>query len=294
MQRLRNLGGTFILAILAALTASAAAPPKAQLPQEPNELVRAVIQNELKQTSAEGAMYMWRQKTVKPQRTTTREMVETPDGVIGRVLLINGTPLNDQQRKEEDARVNRLLDPSKMRDKRKEQEEDDRRTRKMVGAMPDAFIYQYAGTEQRNGHTFVTLSFKPNPTFDPPSRETMVFEAMEGTITLDTTAQRIAKIDGTMFRDISIGWGIIGHLDKGGRFIVEQNEVDPGHWEITRMRLLFTGKALMFKTIKIDQVDEASNFRRVQKMTVAQALDLLKKSEATVAQSNAQSASAQP
>jgi hypothetical protein len=80
-------------------------------------------------------------------------------------------------------------------------------------------------------------------------------------------------------KDVSIGWGIIGHLDKGGQFIVEQAEVDKGDWEITKMRLNFTGKALIFKSIRIDETDVSTDFRKVPKMTVAQALDFLKKAD---------------
>jgi hypothetical protein len=166
-----------------------------------------------------------------------------------------------------------------MQQKRKQQNEDESRTKRMVAALPDAFIYQYTGTEEKNGHTLVNMKFSPNPKFSPPSREALVYQGMEGTMIIDATAMRMAKIDGTMVKDVSIGWGIIGHLDKGGQFIVEQADVDKGDWEITKMRLNFTGKALIFKSIRIDETDTSTDFHRVPKMTVAQALDFLKKAD---------------
>lgn len=254
------------------------------LPQNANDLVREVVKNELKPPSQDDAYYTWKQRTVKPNRTIVRQMVETPEGVLARLLSINDNPLTPEEQKKEDARVNRLLDPSQMNAKRKEQKEDEERTRKMVGALPDAFNYQYAGTQEKDGHTFVTLKFTPNPNFNPPSRETLVFQGMEGTLTVDATAKRIAKIDGTMMKDVSIGWGIIGHLDKGGRFVVEQAPVGDDQWEVKMMKLNFTGKALIFKNIRIDSVDTATDFKRVPKMTVQQALEMLKKGETSQAQ----------
>ncbi len=106
-------------------------------------------------------------------------------------------------------------------------------------------------------------------------------------MTIDATAKRIVKIDGTMMKDVSIGWGIIGHLDKGGKFFVEQAPIAEGQWEITQMRLNFSGKALIFKSIRIDSVDTATDFKKVPRLSVQQALDMLKKAETPQQQSSA-------
>lgn len=275
------------IALLVALGLSAwaqNAQPNRTLPANANELVREVVKNELNPPSQDETYYTWKQRTVKPNRTIVRQMVETPEGVLARLLSINDRPLTPEEQQKEDARVNRLLDPSQMNAKRKEQKEDEDRTRKMVGALPDAFNYQYVGTEEKNGHMMVNLKFTPNPNFSPPSRETLVFQGMEGTMTVDATAKRIAKIDGTMMKDVSIGWGIIGHLDKGGRFVVEQAPVGDDQWEVKMMKLNFTGKALIFKNIRIDSVDAATDFKRVPRMTVQQALEMLKKGETSQSQ----------
>jgi hypothetical protein len=252
-----------------------------QLPENPNELVRETVQNELNPPSRNEVYFTWKQRTVKPNRTIVRQMVETPAGLIARVISINDRQLTPEELRKEDQRIYRLLDPSQMNAKRKEQKDDEERTRKMVAALPDAFQYEYAGTEQKDGHTWVNLKFKPNPHFDPPSRETLVFEGMQGDMTIDSTAKRIAKIDGTMMKDVSIGWGIIGRLDKGGRFYVEQAPIGDGQWEITKMRLNFNGRALIFKSIHIDSVDTATDFKKVPKMSVQEALDMLKKADST-------------
>jgi hypothetical protein len=235
---------------------------------------------------ADTEFHAWKEKQVKPARTTTKQYVETPDGLLGRLLTVNGKPLSGDDLSKEDARINRLLDPRQMQQKRKQQKEDENRTRKIVAALPDAFIYKQTGTEEKDGHTLVNLHFTPNPNFSAPNKETLVLQGMEGEMTVDSTAMRMVKIDGTMTKDVSIGWGIIGHLDKGGRFEVHQTEVDKGDWEVTYMRLNFTGKALIFKTIRINEVDTSYDFRKVPKMSVAEAINFLKKSDtdsATVA-----------
>ena len=59
----------------------------------------------------------------------------------------------------------------------------------------------------------------------------MFSSAWQGVILIDPTECRIAKIDGTLFKEVSFGWGILGHLDKGGHFLVEQRDVGDDYLE---------------------------------------------------------------
>lgn len=259
---------------------------KPNLPANPQDLVRRTIANELK-PSQDKTLYEFRVTKKLPQRTETKQMVETTDATLGRLVLINGKPLTAEQRAKEDARLQRLTnDASEMAKKKKEQADDDRRTREMVQALPDAFLYQYAGTENKEPWgEIAVLKFKPNPNFDPPNHETLVYRGMEGEMWVAIPEYRLAKIEARLFKEVQFGWGIIGHLDQGGQFIVEQKPVNSGHWEPSHMVLNFTGKVLLFKTLNIQQDETTSDYKPVPQMTVAQALDFLKKEEIQVAQS---------
>jgi hypothetical protein len=287
-SKIRKLLGVWVLAFALACLGQA---PKAELPKDPNELVRAAIANELK-SNADKQRYEYRVTKKLQDRTEVKQMVDTPDGTLGRLILINGKPLTPEQRAKEDARLQRLIDdPAQMSGKRKEQQDDDRRTREMVKAMPDAFIYEYAGTENKEPWgEIAVLKFKPNPNFDPPNQETKVYRGMQGEMWIDLSAMRLAKIEAKLFRDVAFGWGILGHLDQGGQFIVEQKPVSGSHWEPSHMVLNFTGKVLLFKTLKIRQDETTSDYKPVTNMGLAQALDFLKKQETEVAQA-AQNAS---
>lgn len=276
------------------LLASAAAWAQASKPEllkDPDQLVRAVITNELK-PNPDKQHYEYKVIKKLPERTEVKQMVDTPGGTLGRLVLVNGKPLTPEQSKKEDARLQRLIDdPSQMAAKRKEQQDDDRRTREMVKAMPDAFTYQYAGTrnEEPWGELQI-LTFKPNPNFNPPNQETKVYRGMEGEMWIDVKDMRLAKIEAKLFRNVEFGWGILGHLDQGGQFVVEQKPVKGGHWEPSHMVLNFTGKVLMVKTLKIRQDETTTDYRPVENMNLEQALNFLKKQETEVAQT-AQNAS---
>jgi hypothetical protein len=50
------------------------------------------------------------------------------------------------------------------------------------------------------------------------------------------------------------------------------------------MVLNFTGRALIFKTIKIEEDETTTDYRPVPPMSIAQAVDLLKKRDGEIAQ----------
>ena len=102
---------------------------------------------------------------------------------------------------------------------------------------------------------------------------------------IDPKQHRIARIDGTLLKDVGFGWGILGHLDKGGHFLVEQADVGDGSWDIARMSITFTGKILLFKRLDMKSTEVFSEFRSVPVgLSFAQAIDLLKKQEALLAE----------
>lgn len=252
--------------------------PAAQPPEiNPQELVRRAVANEVK--SGDDVSLMFRVRRQTPKGVQTRQYVETAEGTVGMLVAINDQPLTPLQRQQEFARLDQLQsNPAELRKKKKQQKEESDRVTRMVQALPDAFTYQYEGKQEVNGVEVVRLRFAPNPDFNPPGREQQVFTGMEGFLLIEPNQARIARIDGTLFKDVGFGWGILGHLDRGGRFVVVQGPVANGYWSTTHMQLSFTGKALFFKSINIQETEDSSDFRRVPgHMTFAQGVELLKK-----------------
>lgn len=253
--------------------------PSHQHSFNPQELVRQAVANQIRSGDDDvSLMFRVRRRTPKGG-VQAREYVETAEGTVGMLVAVNDQPISAEQRRQEFARLEQLLhNPAELRKKQKQQKQDSDRVTRMVKALPDAFRYQYEGTEEVNGLELVRLRFQPNPDFDPPSREQQVFTGMNGFLLIEPHQERIARIDGTLFKDVGFGWGILGHLDRGGRFVVVQGPVAEGYWTTTHMQLSFTGKALFFKSINIQETEDSSDFRRVPgHMTFAQGVEMLKK-----------------
>ncbi len=298
----RRIQATLVLAALVCcgLAAMGQNPPAAAAPANGNNaiephtpaeaqaLVRTAIQHQLDEDARPGGpAFRYTLRENGKRGILTKEMVQTKDGIVARLVAINDRPLSEADRQADDQKLNLLLhDPQAREKKLKEQREDDKRTRKMVGAIPDAFLFTPDGMVEGSRGPVVRLRFKPNPNFNPPSRELQVFQGMEGTMLIDPRAKRLAEIDGKLFRDVNFGWGILGHLDKGGEFMVQQSDVTGnGNWEVTRMKLNFDGKAVIFKPIHIRDDDRATNFHVVPNdLSFAQGIELLRRQESAVAE----------
>ena len=78
--------------------------------------------------------------------------------------------------------------------------------------------------------------------------------------------------------EVKFAGGLLGHLEKGGQFAVKRAEVAPAHWEVTEMTVNMRGKALLFKTISVQQRELHRNFDRVpDDLTISDAAALLLK-----------------
>ncbi|MGH9554503.1 MAG: hypothetical protein ACRD2Y_01655, partial [Terriglobales bacterium] len=97
--------------------------------------------------------------------------------------------------------------------------------------------------------------------------------------------RRIARLDAALVEDVKLGWGLVATLHKGGRFRLEQSKQPGGRWEISQMTLDFTGRAFLFKSLKIKQEQSISNVRRVpDNLSLAQGIELLRKQDTEIAE----------
>ncbi|HKW19396.1 MAG TPA: hypothetical protein VJO35_17940 [Terriglobales bacterium] len=255
----------------------------------PAELVRRAVHNEIASNQNTNDHFMFKDLKKTPQFSQVKLLVETQEATAGLLVMQDGRPLNPQQKQAEDQRLqNYMQNTQDLRRKRKQEREDAEHTERILRALPDAFLYERDGTQEGQpglggpGDTLLQLNFRPNPNYNPPSHVEQVLTGMYGHLLIDTDQERIAEIDGTLKREVGFGWGILGHLDPGGRFVVHQADVGAHQWEVTRMELSFTGKILLVKKLNIRSSDVFSDFHPVSKnLTFAQGVDLLKKEAAT-------------
>jgi hypothetical protein len=254
LPRLRSILSLLVLGSMAA----GSAPAKEDVAE--GELLKRALAVEFASIQDAQHPMRYRLRKSSPRLSTTKEIFETNDGAVARLVAINDHPLSTaDEQKEQDRLSGLLIDPSRQRHRKQAEAEDTGRILKVMRALPSAFIYQYAGEAEGPTGKVEKFTFRPNPRFDPPDLETEALTAMTGEIWVDAAQGRIAKLEGHLQQDVDFGWGILGRLNKGGWIVIEQADVGNHQWRIVHFQMVMSGR-LVFKTRTFDTVEDETQF----------------------------------
>jgi hypothetical protein len=250
-------------------------------------LVKRALAAELQKADTSQHPLRYRLHKTSTHLSTTKEIIETKDGAVARLVAINDKPLGPEDEQKEQARLAGLLsDPSRQRHRKQAEDADTARVLKVLRALPDAFLYQFAGSGIGPTGKVEKFSFKPNPAFDPTDLETQALTAMSGELWVDSVTERVTRLEGHLQQDIDFGWGILGRLNKGGWIVIEQADIGNHQWRIVRFQMVMSGR-VFFKTRSFDTTEEESTFTAMPPgMTYAQAIRVLEGDSAQPSESN--------
>jgi hypothetical protein len=239
----------------------------------PSDLVKSVIYNELHPANTVDVYWKYQLLKQIDGKQETRTVVETKSGSLDRLLSVAGKPLTGAQESNEARRILKFShSPEEQRKAEQNRRKDAEQCNNILKMIPDAFIFEYAA----ESGTAAKLTFKANPKFIPPSREGKVLQQMAGEMWVDAREKRLISINGRLVSDVKFGGGFLGHLEKGGEFSVKRAEITPGDWEMTELSVNMQGKALLFKSISVQQKELHSKFEQIpDDLSLADAANIL-------------------
>jgi hypothetical protein len=240
---------------MAAMAAAQSAPQPA--------LVERALANEVAaaQDGAHPMRYVLHKSS--PRLTTTKDLVETRDGLVAMLVSVNDQPLTAQNQAREQARLDGLLsDPGKQRHRKQTEDDDTARALKVLRALPAAFVYRDAGPWSAGSGPVERFTFTPNPKYSPPDLETQVLTAMSGELWIDPANARVVRLEGRIQQDVDFGWGILGRLYKGGWITIDQAEVSAGVWRIAKFQMAMSARVVI-KTRNFDTTEIESQYAPV-------------------------------
>lgn len=223
------------------------------------KLINEVIANELADRVQQRKwMYVIAKRDGK--QTVTEEQVETKEGPLYRVLAIDGTPLNPDQRQQDNARMDRLLhDPGQQLKVKRGVDEDEQKLENLMRLMPEAFLYDYDGVEGN----LVRIKFRPNSNYNPLTYEARVAHSLGGILLIDSQQKRLAKLSGRLLNRVEFGYGLLGHIDDGGTIEIGRVQVGDSQWKTDLINIQVSGRLVLFKSISQQQYETRSGFRVV-------------------------------
>ena len=244
---------------LVSLSLGLAAMAAAQSAPDPG-LIQRALANELAaaQDATHPMRYVLRKSS--PRVTTTKDMIETRDGMVALLVAVDDRPLSPSDEAHEQARLNALLaDPGKQRHRKQAEDVDAGRALEVLRVLPTAFLYQYAGQGAGNVERY---AFRPNPAFSPPNLETEALASMSGEIWIDPAQARVVRLEGHVRQDVDFGWGILGRLYKGGWIVIDQADVGGGVWRIVKFQMEMSAR-IVIKTRAFTTTETETQFAPV-------------------------------
>jgi hypothetical protein len=120
--------------------------------------------------------------------------------------------------------------------------------------IPDIFLFEDHG--KQGG--LERLTFVPDPAYRPATYEETALHAMSGLVLIDLREKRLARFSGTLTQQVNFGYGLLGHINKGGTIEVNRVRLSPGLWGTSLFRTDFDGRFAIFKNIN-KHLDETRN-----------------------------------
>ncbi len=214
-----------------------------------------------------GSYIRYHQRTVDSRRDELREVIESKDGTVARLLMRDNRPLTEEENQAELDRLKNLIDhPADFAKHVKNDASSKKQAVDLVTIMPDAMIFTYASDQTPAPNSTapqVVLDYTPDPKFNPPTTESQAFSGLRGRIWIDASAKTIVRMHGDIFQSVNFGWGMLAHIYPGGKLDLEQTAAMANRWNMTSFHEQVTVKALMVKTITLNSDVRSFDFQQV-------------------------------
>jgi hypothetical protein len=246
----------------------------------PRSWVVDAAANELIALHHKDSYLRYRMETVNEKGTQVRDVIESKDGTVARLILKDGKPLTPEQDKGERERLNDMIaSPESYAKHVKNGESEKKMADTLVPLMPDAMINTYTPGQPQSGRDGgaleIVLDYKPNPKWVPPNTEAQALTGLEGRVWIDAKTRNVVRMEGTIFRGVNFGWGMLAHIYPGGKLVLNQTDAGGNRWIFTDFSMQLSVRALMVKTLNIHSTAKASDFQTLAPLTYQDAIHLL-------------------
>jgi len=236
--------------------------------------------NELVALHHKDSYLRYRMHIINEKGDLVRDIIESKDGTVARLVSRNGKPLTEAEDRAERQRLNDMLaSPSAFAKHIRNGDSERKIADRLIPLMPDAMIYTYAPGQPQTGNNGgaveVVLDYKPNPNFSPPSTEAEALTGLEGRIWIDAKTRRLIRMEGTIFRPVNFGWGVLAHIYPGGKLALDQTNAGGDRWIFTRFSMKLRARALMVKTVNVNSTVEAGSFQTLGPINYQDAIHML-------------------
>jgi hypothetical protein len=195
-----------------------------------------------------------------------------PGRTYKRLIAVNGVPLSADELARRDREHQNNLENQRAQQSRETPQDRKERLEKEAEALAErnailddalaVFQGTFIGRETIDGATVCVLSVTPREDARVRTREGRWLKSFAGTVWITADDYQIVKLDMRARGDVSIGWGILGRVHEGSRFVFARRRFE-GAWLPSQVIFDATGRTLLFRKFDLDLVTTYSGYKRV-------------------------------
>jgi hypothetical protein len=195
------------------------------------------------------------------QQTVTVLRPERINGIwVSRAVSRDGRPLTATEIQRQEESIRRRIAEGQAQGARSTSIMG-RDTEELIKEFPEALDYRLAGEETSAGRKLWVLECTPRPGYRPPNLRARLFEKVRGRVWVDQDSKDLVRVESEVFDTISLGFGILGRIEKGTRFTLHRAPVREGHYFTESSRVKFSAKVLLVKSLFSEISTSYTNFK---------------------------------
>ena len=209
--------------------------------------------------------------SVGPLRTFEVYPSPIPGRTFKRLIAVDGEPLTSAELERRETEHQKSLreqeerlrnETPRQRETRLKAEADERHERDAV--LDDAlavFEIKFTRRETVHGQPLLIGTATPRPDARTTTREGRWLKQFAGDVWISENDSQIVRLDMRALDDVSIGWGIVGRVHKGSRFVFARRKVD-GTWLPSEVTFEASGRTMLFRRFQIATTTTFSDYKR--------------------------------
>jgi len=252
------------------------------LSRSPKQVAEYAIANEVKLIEYQHSYLRYRVHTKDAKGDQVRDVVESKDGTVARIVMRDDRPLTAEEDADEHRRLQAMLDSPAAFQKHVQKDQSGKKLAvDMIKLLPDAMLFSYAlGQPQRDHKPAGTppelvIDFAPNPKWNPPTMTSQALTGIQGRCWIDAKTHNLVRLETKIFQGVNFGFGIFAHIYPGGQLTLEQEPVGESRWIVDHFVEHVTVRAMMVKTLNENTDLYASEFAPIREMGYQDAIHLL-------------------
>ena len=234
-------------------------------PGTPKSWAEAAVRNQLSIIQDDGHPIRYIVRVVNRKGDTTREVIESVQGNVARLIQRDGKPLTAKEDAEERSRLNGILaSPGDFLKHEQRNGPGRNYALQVIKLMPSATLYSYTpGQPQPPGASSpqVVIDYKPDPAFHPPTMVSELLTGLAGRVWIDARTGIMTRMQADVIRPVNFGWGFVARVYPGGHIEVEQTLVVGRRWAVAHVDSNVTVREMMLRTVNDKTKMNAWNFQ---------------------------------